>query len=178
MTAMLISESFATWISDSWASTKHPLAGRHSTFLNVSKPENAFPEHQQIKLIAGQHKQYFKRFAPWKSYTWASANRPFCRMVLRLSDRFATWKCYSWKSANRHPCSSAQSIPERFAAWKQNSWISANRPYKRTALHISERFEALNGDSWESAIQSPFMTALPTFERFESWIIDNLISAN
>ena len=141
------SQRFATWICDSWALKNYPLCGTSMHILKFSQPENTFPEHQQTNPLLDST-EHILRFARWKLYSWASANRPSCRMVLFLWDRFAVWKCQSRQSANRLPCSSAPSLSEIFAAWKQDYWISADRPPTRTALPTFERFEARKRDSW------------------------------
>ena len=59
LTALIISERFATWTRDSWPPTNQTLAGQHCTFLKFSQLENAIPEDQQINSIAGQHCPYY-----------------------------------------------------------------------------------------------------------------------
>ncbi len=173
---MPISEDFATWIRDSWSSTKQPPCWMA---LHISE-----------------------RFAAWKRDSWASANQPHCWTVLLIFERFAPWKRYSWASTNRpfagwycsylNVSQPENAIPDNhqidplavwhklylnlFAAWKQNSWISADQPPTRTALPIFERSEAWKRDSWESANRCPFMTALHTFGRFTTWLSDSWAS--
>ena len=125
MTALHISDRFAAWKRDSFASANHPHC---ITPLHI-----------------------FQRFAPWNLYLWTSWNRLSCRKALQLSESFDTWICHAWQWTNRTPCSSTHFISILFTASKQNSLILAVPPTSRTALPIFERFEAWKSDFWESA---------------------------
>ena len=98
--ATRVSERFAAWKRDSWASANQP--------------------HYWTEM------PIFQRFASWKHDSWASANQPSCRIHCSYQ-RLAACKRHLCQSGNRPPWKSAYTISERCAPWKLNSLPWANR---------------------------------------------------
>ena len=165
-----------------------PHAGRHCTFLNDSKPENAIPGHQQINFIAGHpcpyynvsylEKAIFDSFEDCKRDFWESAYRPNSRIKQPICESFQSSKHDSWVSANRSPFTTALTISDCFAAWELDSWTSANLPHCWTALLIFQRFAPWNHYSWTSAKRLSCRMVLKISEIFQTWKCHDWLSKN
>ena len=126
--AMLISEHFANLIRDSWAAKNNYIAGRHWTFLNVSQPGKANPEHPQNDPLAECYCFYVNVSQPANAFPEMSSS------ALTISERFAVWKQNSRTPADRPLSRTELPIFEQFEVRKLDSWASANRSPFMTAM--------------------------------------------
>ena len=165
-------------------------------YVNVPKPENVIPKHQQIEVLSCHQwpyltfqslnkqnliisKSYLKHCTAHFFRFRKTENAIFVKkLIVPLSGRqytylkiFANWKRDSRISAKRPSCNLALPISHRFPASKRKTWTSANRLSCRMELLIFERFAAWKRYSWLPANRPSARISLTISHLFETQIL-------